>query len=241
MIMNSHNRFLTDDEVDLVWHENRSLKGIDLESTESAYGEVVKVDYRTYVNSGGSDLTNKKWLCVVARVTKDPVMQNIFAAEIGTQDIVLVNPITGELGAYNKHLYELDYGDKTIVLKRGSEGERVIYDGSHLVTTTGNWLRAPLNGLSKQGSTGFSVACNRTKSLQDYRYPMKSHVIMAAMFYGDDVLEVVSKGAKMQINHRNYNHHDNRLKNLEIITGDCNTEHRSRVESYLREKHCDQK
>lgn len=240
--LESHKTFLTDEETYMEWHPNYSYEGIDLESTETAHREACDQKYSQYAQSKGAILNDKQWLCVKIRTTKLRVVDSIFSSKIGIDHVALVNPNTGQVGVYNCYLYKHYPEDDKIYLeelqtKAFEKPEvRVIYDGGPLRAEKGEWLR-PVDGLISESPEGQVSVKNKGKFDSVYTVNFKPYHILVAMFYGDEILSVVGPPETHDVNHRNRNHYDNRLVNLEVVTKDDNREHKTVTDKYLFRKY----
>lgn len=149
----------------------------------------------------------------------------------------LVDRKSGGVTHYNNKecFYEVKCG-KIYLVKYSSGETKMVYDGVKLITISGDWLRKNDQPASSKnfGSIKYQRNALRTKA-----FYLKSHQIISVMFFGQKAIDLAIDGVSERthdINHRNLNPDDNRPENLEIVTLDENTEHKTIMRRVLKEK-----
>lgn len=145
----------------------------------------------------------------------------------------LVNSMTGKAYHYNNRECRMEIRENKIYLIKWESGnEKVVFDGYNFITTSGDWLMANSQTLSRKGYKGVLYSKNE---LRMGKLPLKNHQIVAALFFGQHAIDTAIDGEN-DINHRNLNEYDDRPENLEIITKLENKWHARTMRSLLLDK-----
>lgn len=175
----------------------------------------------TDIDVEGLSLGVKGSACVDLRTSKRHVVGDVYSA-VYRHRTLLVNPETGALGSFNHTKYVLATRGGDIVLtglcgcNRGLT--QVVYSGTTRMfqfSGTSHWLTAP-PARSSGGNKSIGVRWHKTTYLDMVTIPV--HQVFTVMFYGRLGLDATEAGCLVrETNHRNGNHQDNRLVNLECI------------------------
>lgn len=229
---------LTDEQVMDWFGPNQCYEGIDLASTETAHREACEQKYSAYAQSELASLDHRQWLCVKLRISKVPEVDDIYSCRVGLDQTILTNPHTGEVCVYNSKYNEHKSEGSEIYLYKKTKSTTVkhlVYDGTRLIAKKSSRELRPLDESLSKSKKRFLTVQNNGKF--DSRYPAHFYPyhILAAMFYGDRALNVVGPQNTHAVHHRNGNHFDNRLINLEILTTCKHSEVHGRMSQKIEE------
>ncbi len=190
--------------------------------------QVVEDMDSTDIDVDEGELGPKGEACVALRKSKKPVVVGIHGAEF-RHLTVLVSPLTGETGSFNHNKYTMSIQCGDIWLKDNrTDGEvrKMVYCGSEqkFHYSSGEWLMKPAAHTSG-GNKSLGIQWHATRKLEQVVIPV--HQILGVMYYGRDGLDgIEERGCILEYNHRNGDHDDNRLINIETIPSSAHNAHK---------------
>lgn len=220
----SHNIIviIEDDEIDKIWGKRKPI--VDIESTEVE----IKPNW---------DIKQK----VVAEFRKNKVkiFEGVFYTVYHKYSL-LIDYRCGQPYHFNNHRYKLEVNEQDgqeIYLSKYDSFERIcIYKNGVFCPEKNKSLIKSSQALSKGKCSGIKIFSDFHGEID-----IKDHHIIAAMFIGQEAIELTMGGNEdFVINHRNLNNSENRISNLEIIPSSQNKVHyeilKKLQESKLAEK-----
>ncbi|MBP1904997.1 hypothetical protein J2Z32_001622 [Paenibacillus turicensis] len=182
------------------------------------------------------DYTDKQIALASLRKSKRKLVKGVYHSTFEEYSHI-VHRCTGEAAHYNNRECRLEVIRGRIYLVKYETGvAKLVYYGRNFVNTSGDWLRQNAHPASDKNCNAVKYPKNELRTNVMY---LKSHQIITAMFFGQKAIDLAIDGVSERthdINHRNLNPDDNRPENLEIVTLDENTEHKTIMRRVLKEK-----
>jgi hypothetical protein len=182
------------------------------------------------------DYTDKQIALASLRKSKRKLVKGVYHSTFEEYSHI-VHRSTGEAAHYNNRECRLEVIRGRIYLVKYETGvAKLVYNGANFVSTSGDWLRCNAHPASDKNCDAVKYPKNHLRTNVMY---LKSHQIITAMFLGQRAIDLAVDGVIKRthdINHRNLNSSDNRPENLEIVTLDENTEHKTLMRRVLKEK-----
>lgn len=182
------------------------------------------------------DLGDKQIVLATMRKRKKKLVEGVYQTNF-EEYTHFIHRKTGKCTHYNnRKFYHEVRGERVYLIDYLTKEEKLVYDGKDFITTSGDWLRDNKQPFSSSESLGVLYP---TSDLRVSKLCLKDHQIIAALFWGQKVIDLAIDGELSRthdINHRNLDHDDNRPENLEIITLAENIEHRNIMTKLKKDK-----
>lgn len=175
----------------------------------------------------------KQLACADLRKNKVKILENVFLTNYEKYSI-LYYCRNGKVYHFNNREFELKITepDELVLIKRSTQESACVYKNGVFCQTKGNWLMESSQQLSKKKCSGIKMYSDLYGKID-----IKDHQITAAMFIGQDAIELtMGETAEFEINHRNLENEDNRIENLEIVTISQNNEHYRVLNKFIENK-----
>ncbi|TDG00874.1 HNH endonuclease [Paenibacillus piri] len=177
--------------------------------------------------------SQKRKILATMRKRKQHVVDRVYST-YHDEFTILVDFKTGKVGHFNSHDFRMELrGNKIFLRHINSLKSKLVYDGD-LHTTSGSWLMSSSARLGCKHYLGIEWV--KKKGFRSKSLYVKDHQLISVLYFGEQAISAIGKKSKLEINHRNLDHYDNRPDNLELITKKENSAHSFLMYRLLEEK-----